>query len=74
MNKSTLSSFPFDKSDEGYRTIAQLMRSNFGANAPKNHIVNALKLKDRGFMVDDDMIQSLKELVENHYRGKNARM
>ena len=69
MNKSTLSSYPFDKSDEGYEEIAQLMRTKFGASIPEKYLIGALKAQDKGFHVDDDIIGPLKELVENHYRG-----
>jgi hypothetical protein len=74
MNKSTLCSFPFDKSDNGYRTIAQLMLNKFGARVPEKYLINALKARDNGFAVDIDIIDPLRDLVENHYRGKKCKM
>ena len=68
--KSTCYSFPFNKSEEGYRSIAQLMINQFGAGIPEKYIINTLKMRDRGFLVDEDMFAPLIELVEDHYRGK----
>jgi hypothetical protein len=70
--KSTMYSFPFDKSAEGYLAIAQVMIKQFGAGIPEKYIINALKMRDRGFFVDEDMFAPLMELVEDHYIGKRS--
>lgn len=72
--KSTMYSFPFNKSEEGYHAIAQVMIQQFGAGIPEKYIINALKMRDRGFLVDEDMFAPLMKLVEDHYIGKRIQI